>query len=74
MNCSQAKVLFSEHLDGTLDKRSQEAFSKHLESCPKCRADCESIMKSLKILKKLKEVDPPRDFRIAASKGEKGIS
>jgi hypothetical protein len=29
-------------------------------------------MKSLKILKKLKEVDPPRDLRIAALKRKGG--
>jgi predicted anti-sigma-YlaC factor YlaD len=72
MNCSEAKAFFSEHLDGTLSKKSRAAMRRHLESCPNCRADCESIMKSLKILKKLKEVDAPRDYRTAASKKKNG--
>lgn len=72
MNCSEAKAFFSEHLDGTLNKKSRAAIRRHLESCPNCRADCESLMKSLKILKKLKEVSCPRDYRTAASKKKRG--
>jgi predicted anti-sigma-YlaC factor YlaD len=72
MNCSEAKALFSEHLDGTLSKKSRAAMRRHLESCPNCRADRENLMKSLRILKKLKEVDAPRDYRIVASKKKRG--
>jgi len=72
MNCSEAKAFFSEHLDGTLNKKSRVAMRRHLESCPNCHADCESLMKSLKILKKLKEVSCPRDYRTAASKKKRG--
>jgi len=72
MNCSETKAFFSEHLDGTLSKKSRAAMRRHLESCPNCRADCESLMKSLKILKKLKEVYAPRDYRTAASKKKRG--
>ncbi len=72
MNCREAKAFFSEHLDGTLSAKSRAAMIKHLESCPDCRVDYEGLMKIQKVLKKLKEVDSPRDYRIAVSKKKKG--
>ena len=72
MNCGEAKALFSEELDGALSIKSREAMIRHLESCPDCMADWERLLRSLKILKKLKEVDAPRDYRIAVPKKKRG--
>jgi predicted anti-sigma-YlaC factor YlaD len=62
MNCKEVKSLFSEHYDQELSQEVKASIRKHLALCRECSTDYESFHKALKILKKLKAVEPKRDY------------
>jgi len=62
MNCREAKALFSEFYDEELNQEIARAMKEHLADCQECKEEYEDLKKSLKILKKLRPLEAPRDY------------
>jgi len=62
MNCREARSLFSDFYDRELNRGIRQAVREHLSNCSECRTEFKNFQKSLKILKKLKAFEVPRDF------------
>jgi predicted anti-sigma-YlaC factor YlaD len=68
MNCKEARTLFPGYVDGELKKQIQASLKEHLISCPSCHAEFKVFRMNLKILRKLKTLDPPRDYSSAVGR------
>jgi predicted anti-sigma-YlaC factor YlaD len=62
MNCTEAKALFSEFYDGELNQEIAQAVKEHLADCQECKKEYKDLKKSLKLLKKLKILEAPRNY------------
>jgi predicted anti-sigma-YlaC factor YlaD len=62
MDCKEAQTLFSEYVDRELKKQILASLKEHLMDCPSCQAEYQIFQMNLKILRKLKTLDPPRDY------------
>ena len=65
MNCPIDEILLIDYLEGELEPELARQVEQHLESCPSCRAEYESLLKVKQALSKVKEsvVDqPPESF------------
>ncbi|MBN2206511.1 MAG: zf-HC2 domain-containing protein, partial [Candidatus Aminicenantes bacterium] len=45
MRCEKFRRMLSDDMGGALAPRSKDSLSRHLSSCPSCRAYCESLLK-----------------------------
>lgn len=64
MKCQEVRSLFSDYYDRELNREISNSLKKHLALCQECSAEYESFKKALKVLKKLKAVEPKRDYSI----------
>ncbi len=64
MKCQEVRSLFSEYYDQELNREIKGSLKKHLALCQECSAEYESFKKALKVLTKLKTVEPKRDYSI----------
>ena len=62
MNCKEARALFSEFYDRELNQEICEAVKEHLTECQECKEEYKNFRKSLKILRKLKVLEAPRNY------------
>lgn len=65
MNCPIDEILLIDYLEGELEPKMARQVEQHLDSCPSCRAEYESLLKVKQALSKVKEsvVDqPPESF------------
>jgi len=62
MNCKEAKALFSEFYDRELNQEICDAVKGHLAGCQECREEYKNFRKGLKILKKLRMLEAPRNY------------
>jgi predicted anti-sigma-YlaC factor YlaD len=62
MNCRETRALFSEFYDGELNQEIAQAVKGHLVECQECKEEYKNLKKSLKILKKLKILEAPRNY------------
>ncbi len=62
MKCDEVQAKLSEYLDKSLDAESAHAIESHLSSCPRCRAEAESLTESIRQVAGLPLVDPPAGF------------
>lgn len=60
--CSSMQVRFSEYLDGRLNGREMHQIASHLEGCPKCARDWESLRNAQMALTALGPVPEPKDL------------
>ncbi|MFQ6083246.1 MAG: anti-sigma factor family protein [Candidatus Aminicenantia bacterium] len=60
MNCSQAINLLSEYLDNQLDRSIKNEIAEHLKGCSSCSEELKTLKKTLKILKSLDILEPPK--------------
>ncbi len=61
-DCRKIRELFSEYIDGVLDKENLNLVEEHLSKCEACRKELNKLIKMLEILKNLKKEDTPPDF------------
>jgi len=61
-DCEKIRELFSEYIDGVLDKANTDLVEEHLSKCEACREELNKLIKMLGILKNLKKEDTPPDF------------
>ena len=61
MNCPIDEIMLIDYLEGELDPETARRVEQHLESCPTCRTEYESLLKVKKVLAGAKEsaVDEP---------------
>jgi predicted anti-sigma-YlaC factor YlaD len=62
MQCVESEALLAEALDGTLHGSTLAAFEAHQQSCPACRAMMQEVRAGMQWLKRLEEVEPPRNL------------
>lgn len=69
--CRQAQAGFSEYLDGRLSGREMHQIAAHLEECPACKQEWNSLCRTQSVLSALGPVPEPRDLllriRVAVS-------
>ncbi len=61
-SCEKIRELFSEYIDGVLDKANTDLVEEHLSKCEACREELNKLIKMLEILKNLKKEDTPPNF------------
>jgi len=62
MNCKEAIALFSEFYDCELNQEICDAVKGHLAECQECKEEYKNFRKGLKILKKLRVLEAPRNY------------
>jgi len=62
MNCSRIKDLFSEYIDGQLDKEQEALVKDHLLVCSDCRDEFESMKAVIREMGSLDKIKAPDDF------------
>jgi predicted anti-sigma-YlaC factor YlaD len=62
MNCKEARALFSEFYDRELNQEICDAVKEHLAECQECKEEYKNFRKGLKILKKLRVLEAPRNY------------
>jgi predicted anti-sigma-YlaC factor YlaD len=60
MNCKETRDLFSDFYDRELNREICDAVKEHLAECQECKEEYGNFKKSLKFLKKLKELQAPQ--------------
>ena len=70
MHCKEARTLFPDSVDGELKKQIQAFLKEHLMNCPGCQSEFHIFQMNLKILRKLKTLEPPRDFISAVGRAK----
>ena len=64
--CNRIRELFSEHLDGRLGAREDALVEEHLSRCSDCRAEYDSLRKTVDLLAQVRPVPVPRSFVLTA--------
>lgn len=59
MDCSDAKKIIPEHIEGNCPPRQQVLIEEHLQSCEQCMLYAAEIKKTLEALQGLEEIEPP---------------
>jgi hypothetical protein len=62
MKCEKAQELFSEHLEGALERPMAVAFERHLAECPECERDYSAFRMTWQMLETMPEVEVPLGF------------
>ncbi len=62
LQCGQFDALLSDALDGLLTGKRLEAFEAHSHECPACGPLFEDALQGMQWLRKLDEVEPPRNL------------
>jgi RNA polymerase sigma-70 factor (ECF subfamily) len=61
--CPNVVRLFSRHLEGDISARTCASMERHLASCPRCQASCESLKEVLRMCRTAPEPDVPADLQ-----------
>lgn len=62
MDCKKCSTLLSLYLDGELSDSEQQAITRHLEQCPPCQQEFETLKQAVDCVGRLECVEPPDDF------------
>lgn len=62
MKCEKAQELFSDHLEGIIERPMAVAFDQHLKDCPVCAHEFAAFKMTWRMLETLPEVTPPPGF------------
>lgn len=62
ISCKQAKQLFSNYFDETLQADSKSDLERHLRDCPRCASEYESYRSIFSTLRKMEPVQAPDGF------------
>ncbi len=66
--CQKTQEKLSEYLDGRLAPEERESIEHHVEACPECRRELESLRATLHLLHRVPVSPAPRSFAIAEVK------
>jgi Putative zinc-finger len=59
IHCAEFEVFLADHIDGTLAPEQQEAFTRHMESCPACAAYAAEVSSAIAFMERTADVEPP---------------
>jgi len=62
MKCKWAKLLSSHYVEQELGLKRRKILAKHLEECSVCQKEVERLATTVKIIREMEEIDPPRDY------------
>ena len=62
ISCEQVSQCLADFVDGELDAEMNAQIKDHIEKCNFCQELVESYVKTIFILKKVNEVEPPADI------------
>jgi hypothetical protein len=62
MRCDKAQEIFSDNLEGTIERPMAIAFESHLAECPQCARDYSTFKTTWEMLETLPAVEPPPGF------------
>lgn len=62
MKCEKAQELFSDHVEGALERPMAVTFDRHLAECPSCELDYSLFRATYQMLETLPEIEPPSGF------------
>lgn len=62
MKCEKAQELFSDYLEGTLERPMAVAVERHMAECPECELSFVSFKTTWEMLSSLPAVEPPPGF------------
>lgn len=63
MLCERAEELYSDYIDGTIQKSLVVPLESHLKECANCRTQVEELRRVWRVLDEAPVVEPPADFR-----------
>ena len=61
-SCEKVSQFLGDFVDGLLDPEKTAELKEHLEKCPFCQKLLETYLKTIFILKRLNNVEPPKDM------------
>jgi hypothetical protein len=64
-DCQIVQGLLSPYIDEQLNPADKERVEGHLERCPACLEELESLRSTVKLLRRVSMVTPPRSFAVA---------
>jgi len=59
--CPDVVLLFSQHLEGDIERDTCAKMETHLELCPRCRGACDSLRRTVAMCRTAPEPDVPAD-------------
>lgn len=62
MKCRDAHEMMHSYFDNKTDPMKDRHLSEHINSCPKCRAELDFLIKYRKLLRDVKPAQPPDNF------------
>lgn len=62
MNCKYTKLLLSHYVEQELVTKRRKGLEHHLQACLTCRREMDKMLKTVRIIQNVEEVDPPRDY------------
>jgi len=63
MNCDHVKNLISLYIDNELDEKECHEFEEHISSCESCRNELNEMLKTVKLLRSIPQVELPSNFK-----------
>ena len=62
MKCKWATLLPNYYVEQGLGLKRRKILAKHLEECFVCQKEVERLATTVKIIREMEEIDPPRDY------------
>jgi len=62
MQCSKAKEIFSDYIDGSLSLQKTNELEEHLQECPDCESELEKLYKLRQVLKDAGQVEVSDEY------------
>lgn len=63
MRCKCTKLLLSRFIEHQLESNRHTRLEKHLQECIICKQEFDKMLKTVRIIQTVEDVDPPRDYR-----------
>jgi RNA polymerase sigma-70 factor, ECF subfamily len=71
--CPDVVKLFSRHLEGEIDPDACAEMERHVASCRRCRAACESLRETLRVCRSSAPPDVPEDLKQSIRQGIRAV-
>jgi predicted anti-sigma-YlaC factor YlaD len=56
MTCVEVRRLLSAYIDSEVDETTRHAVAEHLEQCDSCRREFQTLLKTVKMIRSLRQV------------------
>lgn len=62
MKCYGVTAIINRYLDDELDEISRQRVEQHLGQCDACERELTTLIKTVRVIRALEDLDPPRDY------------